>query len=355
MKATPNHDVSDEMIKRAEKIGLGKDLPGMDGLDSFEVFNSFWGNGKPTKAERNAMGILHKPLSFTRALMNGLEPSGHDGIQQKTLSMILKAKEILSQYDTALTVRQIYYRFVASGMENSLRSYKRLCNALAIGREQRFIPFDKITDRTRKAEKPSSWNDPKDFLETVKTAYRRNLNKNQEKYVEIWVEKDALAGVFLPITEKYDVHLVVGRGYPSHSALYDGSKRIKAADKPTNIFYFGDFDPSGEDIYRDVQARMNNLFSVDATFNKVSLTREDIDEYNLPPAPAKRSDSRFNGFYAKNGDMAVELDALPPDVLQKKIENAIVSELDLAEFRKEKDQENQDIEAIQKVIEEIHI
>jgi len=255
----------------------------------------------------------------------------------KTLATIDKANQIISQYDMPLTVRQIYYRFVGEQLiENSLKSYKSLASTLARAREHGLIDYNSIVDRTRQAIKPSSWGSSKDFLNTVKTAYKHTLVSNQDNYIEVWVEKDALAGIFEPITAKYDVHLVVGRGYPSLSALYRASNRIsRQSDKGAQVLYFGDFDPSGKDIFRDIQDRLMMHFGIKAQYELVALTQDDIEEHKLPPSPAKKTDSRAKDFISQYGDVSWELDALPPDVLTQKIISSIESKLDLSEYEEQ--------------------
>lgn len=87
-------------------------------------------------------------------------------------------------------------------------------------------------------------------MHTVRYAYRRNVWEDQPSYVEVWLEKDALSGIFSDITEEYGVTLVVGRGYNSWSAYKKAVDRFIKMNKPVSILYFGDFDPSGEDIVR---------------------------------------------------------------------------------------------------------
>lgn len=277
------------------------------------------------------------------------------GVTAKTMAVIGKANQIIDQYNVPLTVRQIYYRFVGEGLiENSLKSYKRIASILARGREESIIPYEKIVDRTREASVVTSWSSPKSFFETVKTAYRKDMLEQQENYVEVWVEKDALAGLFEPVCDYYGVTLVSGRGYPSHSALYEASKRFRRTKKDAYVFYFGDFDPSGEDIYRDLQDRMENLFDVVPSFKKVSLTYDEIRIYNLPPAPAKKTDSRFRNFVRDNGNLAVELDALPPNVLVSKIRNSIEGVLDMELFEKDRQIEAEDRLLIEETISRVY-
>lgn len=273
----------------------------------------------------------------------------------KTLALIEKVQQLIKEYSMPLTVRQIYYRVVSLQLiENSTKSYKNFDNKLVIAREEHLIPYSAIIDRTRQAIKSSSWSSPKEFFDTVKNAYRRRLLADQDNYVEVWVEKDALAGLFEEITNKYDVYLVVGRGYQSLSALYQASVRFKQA-KAIKILYFGDFDPSGEDIFRDIRERMSRLFDLQPDFEKVALTREDIDYYNLPPNLIKRSDSRARNFISRHGDLSVELDALPPDVLLQKVEDSIVKHLDMTKYEKQLERELEDKEQIEELIESVMV
>jgi len=98
------------------------------------------------------------------------------------------------------------------------------------------------------------------------------------------------------------------------------------------ILYFGDLDPSGKDMPRDIQNRFE-LLGIDVKVIEVALARRDIEEYTLPKNPMKPGDSRNRWYIRKYGiNYAVELDALPPDVLKQKIEQAIRSYADLDEL-----------------------
>lgn len=274
--------------------------------------------------------------------------------RKKTLGIIKKANEIISEYTMSLTVRQIYYRFVGEQLiPNNLNSYKNLTGTLARAREEGLIDYESIVDRTRKPIKPNSWSSPESFFETVKYAYRRELLSDQETYIEVWLEKDALAGVIEPITAKYDIYLQIGRGYPSLSAIYQASERMQSEDdKEVKILYLGDFDPSGVDIQRDIGERLQNLFTIPVVIDKLALTKTDITTHKLPPAPAKSTDSRYDSFVAKHGDISVELDALPPDVLVKKVEKGIEDNLDMVKYQAQlefqKEDKNEILDAVKK-------
>ena len=273
--------------------------------------------------------------------------------QQKTLDLISAAKKIL-ELQNPMTLRQTYYQLVSRHViENNKNEYQKLSNALVWARQQELIPWEWIEDRTRQPREVNMWSDLNDFFETVKKAYRRDVWETQDNYIVVWVEKDALSGIFQKITSKYGVTLVVGRGYNSWSVkkeLADTFERYEP--KEPVVLYFGDFDPSGEDIFRDLEKSFYFFQISLKKIEKVSLTKEDIEKYNLPPDFAKKSDTRSKKFIAKNGDMAVELDALPADVLREKIKSSIEKYLDIEKFKivlGEQSQEQYEIEEFLKV------
>ena len=145
--------------------------------------------------------------------------------------------------------------------------------------------------------------------------------QGQDRRPEVWLEKEALATVFEPVCREYGVALQVCRGYPSISCL------VAAASRTEHVLYFGDFDPSGQDIPRCVAEELRDTWRAEIGLVRIALTPEQIAEHNLPPAPAKPTDSRTAGFLAEHGDGTVELDALPPDVLRSLIRQAIEGEI----------------------------
>jgi hypothetical protein len=232
-------------------------------------------------------------------------------MRDKTLKLIEAAYQVLQEYHP-MTLRQCYYQLVSKHfLDNNLNQYKRLSNALVKARQQGIITWDWVEDRIRQPRVVSMWRDLSDFLDTVRQAYWKDIWPSQPTYLEVWLEKDALSGIFEDITSEYGVTLVVGRGYNSWSAYKDAAERIAYQDKPTIILYFGDFDPSGEDIARALNVSLDFFgISQEITVEKVALTKDDVLAYNLPPDFTKKTDSRSKAFVAKHGDMTVELDAL---------------------------------------------
>lgn len=249
-------------------------------------------------------------------------------------SIIARVREIIAEYDFPLTLRQVFYRLVAAqALDNTRSEYNQLSDHLARAREQSEIPWDSIADLTREPIAPSTWADLGEFAETVRQSFRLDVWERQPAYVEIWLEKQALSELFRRVCNPYAVRLMVGRGYSSASFLFDGAGHLEgvAAAKPVRVCYFGDFDPSGLDIFRDLRERLAR-YGADVVCERLALTPAQIEEHELPPAMAKRSDTRTPAFLARHGDVAVELDALPPDLLRRMVEAAILETLDLSEF-----------------------
>ena len=236
--------------------------------------------------------------------------------------------KILEEYDVPLTLRQVYYRLVALGLMNAQKAYKSLSNKLSRLREQGLIPWNRITDLNRQLKKISSWTSPEEFFEVVGKSYKRDLQQEQPKHIEVWCEKSVAIS---HITDKYDVSLLAGGGYRSSSALYEASKRFKRIGKPIVILYLGDFDPSGLDIERDIETRLETIFGIaEVKVQRVLLVLRDITDYKLLPNPVKSKDTRTHAYIKKYGfESAYELDALPPNIIAERLEEAICGNMDM--------------------------
>lgn len=256
-------------------------------------------------------------------------------------ALIDQANNIIGQYEgLKLTVRQIYYRLVAGQViPNSTSSYQKVVKALVYARKQGMVDYDDIEDRTREVHQvdteeyksaPDYFNGYLDYIKKLDEYYTMPLWWNQPVKLQVWVEKQALSSLFQAVTDKWGVDLVVCRGYPSLTLLHEASEILIDEDgKELEIIYFGDFDPSGADIERNVGDSLGDDFGVVMNIERVAITRGQIDKYKIPPAPAKTSDSRYNGFVEREGvAWQVELDAIEPKMLQGMIEKAILGHYD---------------------------
>jgi len=260
------------------------------------------------------------------------------------------AQQVIAQYaGMRLTVRQIFYRFVSMGVfPNTKSSYNSLDKALTIARQRGLVPFEAIEDRVREfigGENPFSDETPDDVFNNAVGEYESAEETLQDswqdyylpywygqpKYVEVWLEKDALAGVFQQATDNYNVCLAPCRGYPSLSFLYEAVKRLNHVDrgeKEIVILYFGDFDMRGVDIQRHLTESLDFFDLGYINVKRVALTKQQITEHSLPPQPSKKTDTMAKGWIETHGDVAWELDALDPHVLVQIIKEAIEENID---------------------------
>src|SRR5262249_41290384 len=121
------------------------------------------------------------------------------------------------------------------------------------------LPYSWLDDNTRWMRKPRTWTGPEAMLHYSIRTYRHSVWDNQDAYVEIWLEKDALAGVLMEAREPWDVPLMVTKGYSSLTFLNSAAEAISEQDKPAYIYYFGDYDPSGVDISRKVEKTLREM------------------------------------------------------------------------------------------------
>jgi hypothetical protein len=229
--------------------------------------------------------------------------------------------------DQPMTVRQLFYRLVSSGViEKTETEYKgTVCRLTAEMRRAQEIPFGWIADNTRWMRKPRTESSLEEALRNTAETYRRAVWDNQNAYVEVWLEKDALAGVLYRITEAWDVPLMVTRGYPSLSFLYEAADAIQSRECPAYLYYFGDHDPSGVDIPRAVEQGLREFApKAHIEFHRIAVNPDQIRSLGLPTRPTKTTDSRGKGFVGES----VEVDAIPPVRLRAMAERCITSHID---------------------------
>lgn len=251
----------------------------------------------------------------------------------KSLETIERVNAIVAEYDAQgyeLTLRQVYYQLVARGfIPNNERSYKNLGNLINDGRLAGLIDWYAIVDRTRNLRGNSHWDCPEDAIDSARYSYMLDRWKNQPNYVEVWVEKDALIGIVSQICRKFDVPHFSCRGYTSQSEMWSAAQRFIRQNyrESRTIIHLGDHDPSGIDMTRDIQERMD-MFGVDVYVKRVALTMEQIDTFSPPPNPTKLSDARARGYIAEYGHECWELDALEPKVITSIIQEEVTALMD---------------------------
>ena len=239
----------------------------------------------------------------------------------------------LLEAENPMTVRQVFYRAVSEGLvEKTETEYRAtIIRLLTELRRAGAMPFGWLADSTRWQRKPRTWNSLSDALRLTAETYRRALWSTAESYVEVWLEKDALAGVLFEETYTFDVPLMVTRGYPSLTFLHSAAAALSEQRRPVFLYYFGDWDPSGRDISRAVEKDLRAFApTAEITFERVAVNPDQIESMNLPTRPTKATDPRGKSF--RGG--SVEVDAIPPLTLRKLARNRIVSHLDVRELER---------------------
>jgi hypothetical protein len=229
-----------------------------------------------------------------------------------------------------MTVRQVFYQATVKNLvEKSEAGYAKVQIDLVRMRRAGDLPYEWLADNTRWQRKPRTFSSVQAALDDTVRLYRKALWNNIDAYVEIWLEKDALAGVVLPVTSMYDVPLMVARGYASLSFLHTAAEYIGSIDVQTYIYHLGDFDPSGVNASHKIEETLREMApDAEIHFERLAVSPEQIRWWNLPTRPTKATDTRARGF----GDISVELDAIDPDRLRALVQIAIEQHLPPEEF-----------------------
>ena len=270
--------------------------------------------------------------------------------QAKSLELIERVNSIIAEYDAQgyeLTLRQVYYQLVARGFIP-----KNLGELINNGRLAGLIDWYAIVDRTRNLRRNSHWDNPAEVIDSARYSYMLDRWKYQPNYVEVWVEKDALIGIVSQICRKLDVPHFSCRGYTSQSEMWAAAQRFIRQDyrESRTIIHLGDHDPSGIDMSRDIQDRLD-MFGADVSVKRVALTMEQIELYNPPPNPTKLTDARASGYIYEFGHECWELDALEPKIITSLIENEVTALADPNLFEEIESREQRDKDNIQKICE----
>lgn len=224
------------------------------------------------------------------------------------------------------TVRHVYYRLChldAVGKTDS--GYRRIQRLVLKLRKNGRLPYRWVSDGTRYRIAPNTFESISEALNDTARLYRRALWRDAEVYVEVWCESDSIAGVLHPVTSRYDVSLMSSRGFSSHTFLYRAGVEIDQIGKRTQILYVGDYDPSGKLIGEHIEKQLREFApNVDIEFKRLLINSEQIEEYDLPTKPPKRTthSARFDD------TRTVEAEAMPAGLTREFLEAAILEHID---------------------------
>jgi hypothetical protein len=254
-----------------------------------------------------------------------------------------------------LSLRQIYYRLVAAEFfENILANYKKLSALVTQMRLDEMIPWESMEDRTRRVTDKRGYEDSRAFLNRIATLvenYSRCRVQGQDRYVELWVEKEALLHVFENVTWPYCIRAVICKGFQSTTFLKDFSRRAHKAISQRQtpvILYFGDLDPSGISCLESTVQSLDERFGLKGLceYKRIALNPEHVSQYDLPHdfSAAKKTDPRYKKYVERFGDIAVELDAVHPKDLQQMARHSIESQFDMDLFEQQMEIEEEELQ-----------
>lgn len=294
--------------------------------------------------------------------------------RRDSLSKIYQAQAICEEYAAqglTITLRQLYYQFVARALiPNKQTEYNNLGSLINDARLAGYIDWNHLEDRTRNLRSLGHWNSPADILDSAAWGFRIDKWERQPVYCEVWIEKDALVGVIERACRENDVPYFSCRGYTSQSEIWSAAQRLLAKSEVRDeygeltrrdvvIIHLGDHDPSGIDMTRDVDDRLDLFMTKTdggwdsgfdpARIKRIALNWDQVEQYNPPPNPAKLTDSRADGYIRKFGLESWELDALEPTVIDRLIRDQIDELRDPDIWAEDVEREARGREAILKV------
>lgn len=273
----------------------------------------------------------------------------NDQLRDKTAALWVAVTRAFQEAGIPQTVRQVFYKLTTLGaVGKTEQGYKQVAYHLLKMRRAGVLPYYWIADNTRWVRKPDTYDDISQFLTISRDAYRRALWAGQSIYLEVWCEKDALAGILSDVTNEYDVPLYVSRGFASETYVYEAAQAIRRQGKPAYIYYFGDYDPSGVAARDDVRRKLAGM-GARVNFEAAAVTPDQVTRWNLPTRPTKKTDSRAKDW---RGD-SVELDAIPADRLRWLVRQVITQHIDYRELDAARRAESLEKQSLQAVIDNL--
>lgn len=256
----------------------------------------------------------------------------------ETLAVVRDVKAVLQEYSAhlPLTVRQIFYRLVGNyGYDKTERAYSRLAEYLVRARRAEMIPFSAIRDDGTVAEGGGGWSSMDSFWRSMRytaEGYERNHLEGQPVSIELWCEAAGMVPQLVRAVRDYDVPVYSTGGFSSVTVTYEIAQRALREGRPTIFLHVGDFDPSGESIFESMSHDAWSFLhgepgrdeNTDLIPERVALTADQVNEYDLPTAPPKSSDTRSANWYGET----CQCEALPPDLLAEIVREAVEAHID---------------------------
>ncbi|WP_419942797.1 hypothetical protein [Candidatus Palauibacter sp.] len=230
--------------------------------------------------------------------------------------------------DNPQSVRHVFYRCtdprLAAPVQKDENGYRRVQRRVLALRRSGAVPYAWVTDATRTGYHVDTWTDPAEFLQDVAGLYRRDLWSDVETLVEVWCESRSIASVLRRDAERLAVSLYPTGGFSSASLVHAASEGIARAlehggKTEVQIVFVADYDPAGMLIPGHVLEELRvHLGAGVVKMSRVAVTREQVEEYDLPTKPRKPSERRRPDVAA-----TVEAEAMPAGILRQLVREAV--------------------------------
>jgi hypothetical protein len=299
------------------------------------------------------LGANGKPYGLSLATVESYLCRNHSDVlpreQRNWLRDIVPvAKTIVESYDTAVTLRQLFYQLVSRQIiENTSLDYDYLSKVTA--EQRRYGLFPALVDQTAHILAPRYFHSPLDSIQHVRDIYRVDRTEGQEVSLYLGVEKSGIQNqLWSWFGRRMALPILALGGYASQSYCDNIAADVAASGRPGVLIYAGDHDASGDDIYRDLLERTDCW----AKTYRIALTKEQVQDYDLPENPGKDTDTRTGAFMERHGyteNVQVELDALSPTVLRELYRNAIDQHWDEDAFDAAMEREEQERDQLDRI------
>ncbi len=299
-----------------------------------------------------------EPIKEALATLEGLgfEPTLSDatyrniddaGFSRVTLWAAFGLTQLALQLNP-ITVRGLMYQGQVAGLfpDTSDKYYELTGRTLLKLRRKGIVPWNWIVDSTRRRLKPSSWSGIADFSESAANSYRLDLWSRQKNYVEVFVEKDAMAGLLEPVTRDKDIFLNIIRGQVSETFVHEIAEQWDEIKKPIFIYYLGDHDPAGIQIEASLKSKLAKFCSRSFHWERLAITADDFANQNLRGFPVKVGAKGRAAYIEQFGDRCIEVDSIRPDIMRDRLREAIESHIDMGEWARLQETERHEQETI---------
>jgi hypothetical protein len=272
------------------------------------------------------------------------------GKTQKSLDFINACFRILEEIQPA-TIRAVAYQlFVRKLLDDmSKSSTNRVSTQLVYAREHGIVPWDWIVDETREEERVLVWDDIQECVEYTQANYRRDFWLEQPVRVGVWSEKGTVRGTLAPVLDAYQVPFLPTHGHNSATETRRLAARERRDSRLWVVLYVGDWDPSGMDMSeRDLPERLRR-YGASETFEikRLAIVYSDLNSMERQGLTfdsrdkeveaqrkhgvntKKGKDTRRPWFEAEYGRRCCELDAMNPNELRERVEQAILAHINV--------------------------